>query len=68
MKIRKECIGSQMGSKIGFISIEDNPEKFKLYKILGLDVFEKVKKNDSNKKSNNKPEHSVDPIGENDNK
>ena len=68
MKIKKGCIGLQMGSKIGFVTIEDNPDKFKLYKVLGLDVFEKIKEDDSNKKSDSKRKHSVNPNRENDNK
>lgn len=69
MKIKDECIGLKMGSKIGFITIEDDKKKFKLYKILGLDVFEKVKKNEhSTAKSNNKREDSVNPDGENNDK
>jgi hypothetical protein len=64
MELRKECIGLEMGSKIGMIKIEENGN-FKLYKKLGLDVF---KKKDVIKKSNNKRKDSVNPDGENNDK
>lgn len=47
MIIRKECIGLKYSAKSPFNAchfsgtIDDNPENFALYKILGLDVFEK---------------------------
>jgi len=62
MKLKKNKIGLKMGSKIGFITIEEDESKFELYKKLGLDVFT------SSKKSNSKPELDVHTDGENDNK
>jgi len=56
MKLREDCIGLRMGSRIGMITITNDKSKFKLYKKLGLDIFQK---NDTTKKSNSKPEHSV---------
>ena len=59
MELRKECIGLEMGSKIGMIKIEENGN-FKLYKKLGLDVFKK----DDTKKGNNKRKDRVNSNGE----
>lgn len=68
MKIKEDCIGLKMGSKIGFITIEDNKDKFKLYKKLGLDIFEKAKKDEhSTRKGNSKREDSVNLNREDDN-
>ena len=46
MTIRKECIGSKMSSRIGFVTIVEGNEE--LYKKLGLNVFE----DETNKGSN----------------
>tara|TARA_R110000772_G_scaffold102243_1_gene202939 strand:+ start:240 stop:443 length:204 start_codon:yes stop_codon:yes gene_type:complete len=66
MKLRQECIGLVMGSRLGMLTIEDSPMKIKLYKKLGLDVFEKKAK-DVIKKSNSKREDSPNPDREDDN-
>ena len=45
MELRKKCINTVITVKgFGSITIENNPDKFEMYKNLGLDVFVKRRK------------------------
>lgn len=58
MKIKKELIGSVMsGKNNGYtitVTIEDDRKLFKLYKNLGLDVFEKRNSKSESTEGDNK--------------
>jgi hypothetical protein len=59
MELREECIGDVMTVRAanGYrstVTIKDDKRLFKLYRVLGLDVFKEKKSKRESTKSNNK--------------